>query len=129
MRAGGYKNHGTLRLKVVCLSVSQTPSRGNCISMTTKQKDRNGDMTVREAGKKGGDAVRNKYGPSFYEAIGRKGGETTKERHGAGFYENIGQKGGNAVKDKYGQAFYEEIGHKGGQKVKRLIEEAKRSTD
>jgi general stress protein YciG len=84
-------------------------------------------MTVREAGKKGGDAVRKKYGPSFYEEIGRKGGERTKERHGAGFYGAIGQKGGNAVKDKYGTGFYEEIGHKGGQKVKRLIEEAKKA--
>ena len=86
-----------------------------------------GEMSVREAGKRGGDAVRAKYGPSFYEEIGRKGGEVTKERHGAEFYENIGQKGGNAVKDKYGPGFYEEIGHKGGQKVKRLIEEGKRA--
>jgi len=84
-------------------------------------------MTVREAGKRGGDAVRKKYGPSFYEEIGRKGGERTKELHGNGFYGSIGQKGGNAVKDKYGTGFYETIGHKGGQKVKRLIEEAKKA--
>ena len=99
---------------------------------TMQQEDVNQDgestaMTVREAGKKGGDAVRKKYGPSFYEEIGRKGGERTKERHGAGFYGTIGQKGGNAVKDKYGTGFYETIGHKGGQKVKRLIEEAKKA--
>ena len=87
----------------------------------------NSAMTVREAGKRGGDAVRKKYGPSFYEEIGRKGGERTKERHGNGFYGSIGQKGGNAVKDKYGTGFYEAIGHKGGQKVKRLIEEAKKA--
>jgi uncharacterized protein len=100
---------------------------GLIVSMIQKKPEINGDMTVREAGKKGGDAVRDKYGPTFYEEIGRKGGEKTKERHGPEFYENIGQKGGNAVKDKYGQGFYEEIGHKGGQKVKRLIEEAKRA--
>jgi general stress protein YciG len=86
-----------------------------------------GEMSVREAGKKGGDTVRNRYGSGFYEEIGRKGGEATRERHGAGFYEAIGQKGGKVVKEKYGADFYEQIGHKGGQKVKKLIADAKAS--
>jgi len=104
------------------------PNRGEGeMEERTEQDAPTAAMTVREAGKKGGDAVRKKYGPSFYEEIGRKGGERTKERHGAGFYGSIGQKGGNAVKDKYGTGFYEAIGHKGGQKVKRLIEEAKKA--
>jgi general stress protein YciG len=84
-----------------------------------------GEMSVREAGKKGGDAVRERYGNGFYEQIGRKGGQVTRERHGQSFYEAIGQKGGRVVKDKYGADFYEEIGNKGGQKVKQLIEQAK----
>lgn len=88
-----------------------------------------GEMSVREAGKKGGDTVRERYGSGFYEQIGRKGGQVTRERHGAQFYEQIGQKGGRVVKDKYGSDFYEEIGHKGGQKVKRLIAEAKKLSD
>ena len=87
------------------------------------------EMSVREAGKKGGDTVRARYGPGFYEAIGRKGGQATRERHGASFYETIGRKGGRVVKDKYGSEFYEEIGHKGGQKVKELIAEAKKTLD
>lgn len=85
-----------------------------------------GEMSVREAGKKGGNTVRDRYGSGFYEEIGRKGGQVTRERHGAEFYETIGQKGGKVVKDKYGADFYEEIGHKGGQKVKKLIAEAKK---
>src|SRR5471032_1290645 len=85
------------------------------------------EMSVREAGKKGGDTVRDRYGSGFYEQIGRKGGQATRERHGAQFYESIGQKGGRVVKDKYGSDFYEEIGHKGGQKVKQLIAEAKKN--
>lgn len=84
-----------------------------------------GEMSVREAGKKGGDAVRKRYGASFYEEIGRKGGQATRERHGASFYETIGQKGGQVVKEKYGPDFYEQIGHKGGQQVKKLIAAAK----
>lgn len=66
-----------------------------------------GEMTVREAG--------------------RKGGETTSERYGHEFYEEIGRKGGQKVRDEYGIPFYEEIGHKGGQKVRDLIEEGKRA--
>jgi general stress protein YciG len=84
-----------------------------------------GEMSVREAGKKGGDTVRDRYGSGFYEKIGRKGGQVTRERHGAEFYEAIGQKGGKVVKEKYGADFYETIGHKGGQKVKKLIADAK----
>src|ERR1700742_4634668 len=85
-----------------------------------------GEMSVREAGKKGGDTVRDRYGSTFYEDIGRKGGKATRDRHGVEFYESIGQKGGKVVKEKYGSDFYEEIGHKGGQKVKKLIAEAKK---
>jgi general stress protein YciG len=55
-------------------------------------------MTVREAGKKGGDIVKTKYGPQFYAEIGRKGGESTKRRHGSRFYEAIGHKGGQRTK-------------------------------
>lgn len=84
------------------------------------------EMSVREAGKKGGDAVRDRYGSTFYEEIGRKGGNATRDRHGVEFYESIGQKGGKVVKEKYGPDFYETIGHKGGQKVKKLIAEAKK---
>lgn len=75
--------------------------------MMANAKKSQGDMTVREAG--------------------RKGGETTAERHGHEFYEEIGRKGGVKVRDEYGVQFYEEIGHKGGQKVRDLIEEGKRA--
>ncbi len=67
-----------------------------------------GDMTVSEAG--------------------RRGGQRTSETHGHEFYEEIGKKGGETTSEKYGTPFYEEIGHKGGQKVKELIEEGKKAT-
>jgi len=91
-----------------------------------EDKQPGGEMSVREAGKKGGNTVRDRYGSGFYEEIGRKGGQATRQRHGVEFYESIGQKGGKVVKEKYGPDFYEEIGHKGGQKVKKLIAEAKK---
>lgn len=65
-----------------------------------------GNMTVSEAGKKGGNTVKERYGPRFYVEIGKKGGDTTKQ--------------------KYGPEFYEKIGHKGGQKVRELIEKGKK---
>lgn len=49
---------------------------------------------AREAGRKGGEIVKSRYGPSFYQEIGRKGGETVKKSRGTGFYAEIGRKGG-----------------------------------
>jgi len=73
----------------------------------TPVEENKGDMTVSEAGKRGGERTAETHGHDFYEEIGKKGGETTSE--------------------KYGTPFYEEIGHKGGQKVKELIEEGKKA--
>lgn len=63
------------------------------------------------------------------EEAGRKGGEKTAETHGREFYEKIGHKGGEKVSETHGPEFYKEIGHKGGEKggkrVRELIEEGK----
>jgi general stress protein YciG len=69
--------------------------------MSTTENNANGNgggMSVREAGKRGGDRVKEKYGSEFYEAIGRKGGEATKSKYGPTFYEEIGAKGGQKPK-------------------------------
>jgi uncharacterized protein len=88
-------------------------------------------MSVREAGHKGGEVVKQKYGSEFYKTIGRKGGEATRKAHGHAFYEAIGKmggkKGGEATRDRYGSAHYEDIGQRGGQKVKDLIEQGKKA--
>ena len=44
------------------------------------EEDPQGGMSVREAGRRGGERVKAKYGTEFYEEIGRKGGEATKAR-------------------------------------------------
>ena len=49
---------------------------------------------AREAGRKGGETVKNLYGPVFYHSIGKKGGETVKRERGPEFYAEIGRKGG-----------------------------------
>lgn len=38
-----------------------------------------GQMTVQEAGRKGGQTVSRKYGREFFEEIGRKGGQKVAE--------------------------------------------------
>jgi general stress protein YciG len=88
-------------------------------------------MSVREAGQKGGEIVKKKYGADYYKTIGSKGGQATRAAHGHAFYEAIGKKGGKkggeATRDRYGAAFYEGFGHRGGQKVKALIEQGRKA--
>ena len=38
-----------------------------------------GGMTVREAGRKGGEVTAKRHGPQFYQEIGKKGGQKVKE--------------------------------------------------
>lgn len=68
-----------------------------------------GEMTVREAGHKGGERTSETHGKEFYQEIGHEGGEETARTHGHEFYEEIGHKGGE----------------KGGERVRELIEEGK----
>jgi len=46
--------------------------------MVGRKKDDKGGMTVREAGRKGGEATSERHGSRFYEEIGRKGGQKVK---------------------------------------------------
>ena len=64
-----------------------------------------GNMSVREAG--------------------RKGGKTTRARYGAEFFQEIGAKGGKAVSERYSNEHFREIGRKGGRRVAELIALAK----
>lgn len=69
------------------------------------EKKEKGEMTVSEAGRRGGKTTSEKYGPKHFQKIGKIGGKI----------------GGNTTKERYGHKFYEEIGKKGGAKVRQLI--------
>ncbi len=43
------------------------------------EKERKGEMTVAEAGHKGGEKTAETHGREFYEEIGHKGGQRVKE--------------------------------------------------
>ncbi len=62
-------------------------------------KEKKGNMTVEEAGRKGGEQTSKTHGQDFYQEIGHKGGE-------AG-----GSKGGHATQEEVSR--YEEIKKKG----------------
>lgn len=88
-----------------------------------KQASETTKMTVQEAGRRGGQAVRLKYGPEFYSEIGQKGGRARREELGSEGYAAIGRKGGEVVSQD--RDHMSEIGHKGGQRVRELIREGK----
>jgi len=68
-----------------------------------------------EAGRRGGEVVKERYGSDFYREIGEKGGGAVKERYGTEFYSEIGKRGGETVKQERGAEYYSTIGRKGGE--------------
>lgn len=71
-----------------------------------------------EAGRRGGSAVRDKYGEEYYRRIGKKGGAALKEKRGNEYYRTIAQKGGQANVSKYGSDHFSQMGKKGGNTTK-----------
>ena len=68
-----------------------------------------------------------KRGPEPGSEKAKRGGQAVREKYGADFYRQIGQKGGQSVKAQRGSTFYAEIGRKGGRRVRELIEQGKRA--
>jgi general stress protein YciG len=92
--------------------------------MTKDDKDKDkGKMTVEEAGRKGGEAVVEKYGPEHMAEIGRKGGEhshggrdnnndSDNDSRGRKSHENSNSKRGLASADRETR---EKVAKKGGE--------------
>ena len=80
-------------------------------------------MAERESTDQNGSTVE---GNMSVREAGRKGGKTTRARYGAEFFQEIGAKGGKAVSERYSNEHFREIGRKGGRRVAELIARAKR---
>jgi general stress protein YciG len=67
------------------------------VALSQVQPEPGGEpMTLREAGRRGGQTTKARYGPEFYSKIGAKGGETVARERGSDYYAEIGRKGGRA---------------------------------
>jgi general stress protein YciG len=86
------------------------------------------EISVREAGRRGGTALKAKYGSEHFRKLGAKGGKTTRERFGHEHFVEIGAKGGAARLKEEGVEYYAEIGAIGGAKSKALFD-AKRAEE
>ncbi len=91
-------------------------------------KRRRGPRAGSENARRGGMAVREKYGPEFFAKIGSKGGKTVRERRGPEFYANIGRLGGQTTRETLGVSHYERIGRLGGLRARRREREAAENT-
>lgn len=88
------------------------------IAMSREEEGQPAVSPLSEAGRKGGSAVRDKYGEDYYRRIGKKGGQALKERRGSDYYRSIAQKGGQANVSKYGPEHFSQMGKKGGNTTK-----------
>ena len=85
------------------------------------------EITVREAGRRGGTETKRRYGHEFYQTIGDKGGSQTSERYGSPFYKAIGQKGGRANAERHDHEPFVNMGKAGGARLRKLVEAGKRA--
>src|SRR5690349_9975467 len=93
---------------------AERPTRRLTMADVEKVGKKRGPVAGTEEARRGGEAVRKKYGREFYSRIGKKGGDTVRRQHGPDFYANIGRKGGESTKARQGNEFYARIGQKGG---------------
>lgn len=93
-------------------SVEATP--GPTTKESEPPKRRRGPHAGSENARRGGTAVRDKYGREHFATIGAKGGRMARDQNGADFYATIGRLGGLATRDAHGIEHYERIGRMGG---------------
>jgi len=108
-RKGGVAPH---QKRGLAAANSETRLRVAKAGGEARANDREG---LSEAGRRGGEVVKERYGPEFYREIGEKGGGAVKERYGPEFYSEIGKRGGETVKQERGAEYYSTIGRKGGE--------------
>jgi general stress protein YciG len=108
-RKGGIAPH---QKRGLAAATTETRMRVAKAGGEARAQDREG---LSQAGRRGGEVVKERYGSEFYREIGEKGGGAVKERYGTEFYSEIGKRGGETVKQERGAEYYSTIGRKGGE--------------
>jgi len=63
-------------------------TKGNRTMMKERQNVKP-QVTVQEAGRRGGERTKERYGSANFEKIGRKGGSATYKKHGVEHYKRM----------------------------------------
>jgi uncharacterized protein len=64
---------------IVYLANNQIAGNKLIVSDVMAAKESKGDISVKEAGRRGGNMTKKRHGHEFYEKIGQKGGQKVKE--------------------------------------------------
>jgi hypothetical protein len=73
-----------------------------------------GPLPGTESARKGGLALRVRYGEAHFARMEAKGGQRVRDERGPAFYAQIGRLGGSATRDRHGLEYYSRIGRQGG---------------
>src|SRR5256886_12124982 len=99
------------------VSVPERQASEGC-PLTFEVMDSRGELTVRQAGQRGGSSTADKHGSSFYREIGRRGGQAPKGQLGPQGYAKLGRQGGAAPKTQLRSPGYAQLGRQGGRAPK-----------
>jgi general stress protein YciG len=117
---GQHDEQSDLRTKTMSTNTRvKTPDVSAFVPVKSSEaglRGRSGPKAGTAAARRGGEAVRAKYGREYFSSIGKKGGDTVRREHGSDFYAEIGKKGGETTKARQGHEFYARIGKKGGER-------------
>src|SRR2546428_6279178 len=79
------------------VSVPERQASEGC-PLTFEVMDPRGELTVRQAGQRGGTSTAGKHGSSFYPEIGARGGPARKGQRGPSGHAKRARKGGDTPK-------------------------------
>src|SRR2546421_7001641 len=102
MRSGSVDDCAEWASKCVSCGSVSVPERqaSEGCPLTFDEMDPRGELTVRQAGQRGGTSTAGKHGSSFFREIGRRGGQARQGQLGPAGDAKLGRKGREARKNQ-----------------------------